>query len=109
VLDLTRRVTVRSIPDTASRTYFSGGVRITLGVDQSVPAYPHHSGAGERALDEQAVSRNSRLRYDVIPLAQAERIRDAVLGLESHTATGSPHCCGPHQIIPIRREEYEPV
>jgi len=89
VLDLTRRVTCAIDPDTAFPAYFSGGVRITLKDGRSVFRHVRvNSGAGERALDEAAVSRKFLASATMsIPLAQAERIRDAVLRFENHTAT----------------------
>jgi 2-methylcitrate dehydratase PrpD len=89
VLDLTRRVTCAIDPDTAFPTYFSGGVRVTLKDGRSLFRHIRiNSGAGERALDEQAVSKKFLASATMsIPPAQAERIRDAVLRLESHTAT----------------------
>ena len=47
-----------------------------------------NSGASERALNEEAVSGKFLASATLsIPLAQAERVRDAVLGLENHTVT----------------------
>jgi hypothetical protein len=89
VLDLTRRVSCAIDPDTAFPTYFSGGVRVTLKDGRSLFRHIRiNSGAGERALDEEAVSKKFLASATMsIPLAQAERIRDAVLRLEAHTAT----------------------
>ena len=90
VLDLTRRVTCAIDPDTAFPSYFSGGVRVTLKDGSSLFRHIRvNSGAGERALDEAAVSKKFLASATMsIPPAQAERIRDAVLRLENHTATG---------------------
>jgi 2-methylcitrate dehydratase PrpD len=89
VLDLTRRVTCKVDPDTAFPAYFSGGVRITLKDGKNLFRHIRiNSGAGERALDEAAVSKKflASAVLTVSP-AQAERIRDAVLDLENHSAT----------------------
>jgi 2-methylcitrate dehydratase PrpD len=89
VLDLTQRVTCAIDPDTAFPAYFSGGVRITLKDGSSLFRHIRiNSGAGERALDEAAVSKKFLASATMsIPSAQAERIRDAVLRLENHSAT----------------------
>jgi hypothetical protein len=75
----------RSIPNPA---YISGGVRVTLKDGRSFFRHVRiNSGAGERALNEEAVSRKFLASATLsIPLTQAERVRDAVLGLETHTA-----------------------
>jgi 2-methylcitrate dehydratase PrpD len=88
VLDLTRRVTCAIDPDTAFPAYFSGGVRVTLKDGRILFRHIRiNSGAGERALDEEAVSKKFLASAKMsIPLVQAERIRDAVLKLETHTA-----------------------
>jgi 2-methylcitrate dehydratase PrpD len=88
VLDLTRRVVCSIDPDTAFPAYFSGGVRVVLKDGRALFRHIRiNSGAGERALDEAAVSRKFLASAALsIPLIQAERIRDAVLGLETHTA-----------------------
>ena len=88
VLDLTRRVSCVIDPDTAFPAYFSGGVRVTLNDGRSLFRYVRiNSGAGERALDADAVSKKFLASASLsIPLAQAERIRDAVLSLETSSA-----------------------
>ncbi len=90
VLDLTRRVTCAIDPDTAFPAFFSGGVRVTTKDGRNL--FKHiriNSGAGERALDEAAVSKKFLASATLtIPLAQAERIREAVLNLETHSAAG---------------------
>ena len=90
VLDLTRRVACAIDPDTAFPAYFSGGVRVTLKDGGSLFRHIRiNSGAGERALDEAAVSKRFLASAALtIPLAQAERIREAVLQLEAHSAAG---------------------
>jgi 2-methylcitrate dehydratase PrpD len=88
ILDLTRRVACAVDPDTAFPAFFSGGVRVTLRDGSSLFRHIRiNSGAGERALDEAAVSKKFLASAVLtIPLAQAERIRDAVLELETHSA-----------------------
>jgi 2-methylcitrate dehydratase PrpD len=90
VLDLTQRVTCAIDPDTAFPAFFSGGVRVTLKDGRSLFRHVRvNSGAGERALDQAAVSKKFLASATLaIPLAQAERIREAVLKLETHSATG---------------------
>ena len=89
VLDLTQRVVCAIDPDSAFPTFFSGGVRVTLNDGSSL--FKHiriNSGAGERALDEAAVSKKFLASAVLsIPLHQAERIREAVLKLETHSVT----------------------
>jgi 2-methylcitrate dehydratase PrpD len=89
VLDLTQRITCAIDPDTAFPAFFSGGVRVTLKDGRSLFRHIRvNSGAGERALDEAAVSKKFLASATLsIPLAQAERIREAVLKLETHSAT----------------------
>jgi 2-methylcitrate dehydratase PrpD len=88
VLDLTRRVTCKIDPDTAFPAYFSGGVRVTLKDGKSLFRHVRiNSGAGERALDAETVSKKFLTSATLsVTLAQAERIRDAVLSLETHSA-----------------------
>jgi len=88
VLDLARRITCAIDPDTAFPAYFSGGVRVTLKDGRSFFRHVRiNSGAGERALNEQAVPGKFASATLSIPLAQAEHVRDTVLGLENHTVT----------------------
>lgn len=88
VLDLSQRVVCAVDPDSAFPTYFSGGVRVQLSDGRSL--FRHilvNSGAGERALDEPAVSRKFLASATLtVQRSHAERIRDAVLRLEAHTA-----------------------
>ena len=88
-LDLTQRVTCAIDPDTAFPAFFSGGVRVTLKDGRSLFRHVRvNSGAGERALDEATVSKKFLASAALaIPLAQAERIREAVMRLETHSAT----------------------
>src|SRR5882757_2522088 len=89
VLDLTRRVSCAIDPDTAFPTYFSGGVRVTLKDGRSLFRHIRiNSGAGERALDEAAVSKKFLASATMsIPSAQAERIRDAVFFFDDPATT----------------------
>ena len=88
VLDLAARVTCTIDPESAFPTFFSGGVRLHLRDGRTL--YRHvrvNSGAGERALDTDGISRKFLASATlVIPRDNAERIRDAVLTLENHTA-----------------------
>jgi 2-methylcitrate dehydratase PrpD len=88
VLDLSQRVTCAIDPDSAFPAYFSGGVRVRLKDGRILFKHVRvNSGAGERALDEAAVSKKFMASALLsIPIGQVERIRDAVLRLESHTA-----------------------
>src|SRR5262249_10590062 len=88
VLDLTRRVTCDIDPDTAFPAFFSGGVRIRLKDGRDLFKHVRiNSGAGERALGEDAVCKKFLASATMtVPLTQAERIRDAVLKLETHSA-----------------------
>src|SRR5882757_2231844 len=89
VLDLTQRVTCAVDPDSAFPTFFSGGVRVTLKDGRSL--FKHirvNSGAGERALDEAAVSKKFLASAALsIPFNQAERIRDAVFFFDDPATT----------------------
>lgn len=89
VLDLAARVTCAIDPDSAFPTSFSGGVRLHMRDGRTLFRHVKvNSGAGERALDEAAVSRKFLASAGlVIPADQAGRIRDAVLTLESRTAS----------------------
>jgi 2-methylcitrate dehydratase PrpD len=89
VLDLTQRVTCAIDPDSAFPAFFSGGVRVALKDGRSLFKHVRvNSGAGERALDEAAVSKKFLASAALsIPPAHAERIREAVLKLETHSAT----------------------
>jgi 2-methylcitrate dehydratase PrpD len=88
VLDLAQRVSCAIDPDTAFPAYFSGGVRVTLNDGRSLFRHIRiNSGAGERALDADAVSKKFLASATLsVALAQAERIRDAALNLENHSA-----------------------
>jgi hypothetical protein len=81
-------VTCAVDPDSRFPTAFSGGVRLHLKDGRTL--FRHvavNSGAGERALDEAAVSKKFMASATMtVPRGQAERIRDAVLTLERRTA-----------------------
>ncbi len=87
-LDLAARVTCSIDPDSVFPTYFSGGVRIILRDGRTLFRHVRvNSGAGERALDTAAMSRKFHASASlVIPRAHADRIVEAVLTLETHTA-----------------------
>lgn len=84
VLALSQRVTCLEDPDTAFPTYFSGGVEVALADGRVLNRHIRvNSGAGERAMTPEAVSEKFLASASLaIPVAQAERIRDAVLRLE---------------------------
>ena len=86
VLDLAARVTCAADPDSAFPAAFSGGVRLQLRDGRTLFRHVRvNSGAGARALDEAAVSKKFFGSAALtVPRDQAERIRDAVLTLESH-------------------------
>lgn len=88
ILELTQRVICEIDPDSAFPTYFSGGVRLKMKDGREL--FRHiliNSGAGERALDLESVSKkfvDSALM--TVSLDQAEKIRDTVLNLERSSA-----------------------
>lgn len=87
-LDLSRRVKCFADPDSAFPEFFSGGVRVTLADGRTLQRHVRvNSGAGERALNQEAVSAKFLASASLsIGQAQAEQIRDLVLGLEDTTA-----------------------
>src|SRR5260370_42623440 len=87
-ITLAARVTLTMDPDSAFPTFFSGGVRLHLRDGRTLFRHVRvNSGAGERALDTDGMSRKFLASATlVIPRDQAERIRDAVLTLENRTA-----------------------
>jgi len=88
LLDLAARVTCTIDPESAFPAFFSGGVRLHLRDGRTLFRHVRvNSGAGERALDTDGMSRKFLASATlVIPRDNAERIRDAVLTLENHTA-----------------------
>jgi len=88
VLDLAARIACTIDPDSAFPTFFSGGVRLYLRDGRTLFRHVRvNSGAGERALGADGMSRKFLASATlVLPRDQAERIRDAVLTLEEHTA-----------------------
>ena len=88
VLDLAGRITCRADPDSLFPRAFSGGVRLSLRDGSTRDRHvPVNSGAGERALDAEGVSRKFMASATMtVPHAQAERIRAAVLTLEQRSA-----------------------
>lgn len=90
VLDLAARARCTVDPDTAFPAYFSGGVRLTLRDGRTLFRHVRvNSGAGERALTEAGVCAKFMASAAMtVPRERAERIRDAVLRLESQSAAG---------------------
>ena len=88
VLDLAARIACTIDPDSAFPTFFSGGVRLYLRDGRTLFRHVRvNSGADERALGADGMSRKFLASATlVLPRDQAERIRDAVLTLEEHTA-----------------------
>jgi 2-methylcitrate dehydratase PrpD len=88
VLDLAARITCTIDPESAFPAFFSGGVRLYLRDGRTLFRHVRvNSGAGERALGADGMSRKFLASATlVLPRDQAERIRDAVLTLEEHTA-----------------------
>jgi 2-methylcitrate dehydratase PrpD len=88
VLDLAGRVTCAIDPDSAFPTFFSGGVKLVLRDGRTLFRHIRvNSGAGERALTADGVSAKFLASAALtVTRDQAERIRDAVLHLETHTA-----------------------
>ena len=86
-LDLAGRVACFMDPDSAFPTYFSGGVKLVMRDGQELFRHVRvNSGAGERALDADGVSRKFMASATMaVPRDQAERIQDAVLSLETRT------------------------
>ena len=84
VRDLSLRVTCHEDPETAFPQFFSGGVAITLEDGRTLSRHVRvNSGAGERAMDPQAVADKFVASASLaIGDDQALAIRDAVLNLE---------------------------
>ena len=78
------RVTCHEDPETAFPQFFSGGVAITLEDGRTLSRHVRvNSGAGERAMDPQAVADKFVASASLaIGDDQALAIRDAVLNLE---------------------------
>lgn len=85
VLDLAARVTCHPDPDTRFPAYFSGGVTVTLADGRVLTRHvPINSGAGERAMGQDAVIAKFMAGATMaIPASQAERICAAVLALDT--------------------------
>ena len=81
---LARKVKCLEDPDTAFPTFFSGGVEVSLADGRVLKRHIRiNSGAGERAMGTEAVAAKFLASASLaIPVAQAERIHDAVLALE---------------------------
>lgn len=86
-LDLAARVTCEVDPDSAFPTYFSGGVKLFLRDGRVLFRHVRvNSGAGERALGEPGViAKFMEAATMTVPREQAERIRDTVLRLDTHS------------------------
>lgn len=82
---LAKKVKCFQDPDTLFPTYFSGGLEVTLADGRVLSRHIRvNSGAGERAMEVDAVSAKFLSSASLaIPVAKAERIRDAVLALET--------------------------
>lgn len=88
VRSLTRKVKCFADPDSAFPAYFSGGVEVTLRDGRTLK---HHvkinSGAGERALSAEAVvAKFMAASTMTLTVAEAERVCEAVLAMESMSA-----------------------
>lgn len=88
ILDLAARVKCAIDTDSAFPSYFSGGVKLVLRDGRELFRHIRvNSGAGERALTTEGVSKKFMASATMsVPRDHAERIRDAVLRLEAHTA-----------------------
>ncbi len=85
VLDLSQRVTCHADPDTDFPEFFSGGVSVHLDDGRTLSRHVRvNSGAGERAMDRDAVSAKFMASASLsIDANRAAQIRDAVLALET--------------------------
>lgn len=81
---LSGRVTCHADPQTAFPAFFSGGVSVRLRDGRTVTRHVRvNSGAGERAMDADAVTAKFMASATMsIPASQAERVCGAVLNLE---------------------------
>lgn len=84
VQGLAKKVKCFEDPDSAFPTFFSGGLEVSLADGRVLKRHIRvNSGAGERAMGTDAVAAKFLASASLaIPLAQAERICDAVLALE---------------------------
>ncbi|MBW8784110.1 MAG: MmgE/PrpD family protein [Novosphingobium sp.] len=82
---LALKVRCHADPASAFPTYFSGGLSVTLADGRELKRHVRvNSGAGERAMTSEAVIAKFMASATLaIPAAGAERVRDAVLALES--------------------------
>lgn len=85
---LARKVKCFEDPDTAFPTFFSGGVEVTLADGRVLTRHIRvNSGAGERAMETEAVSAKFLSSASLaIAADKATRIRDAVLALDDMSA-----------------------
>lgn len=88
VLALARRTECHADPDSRFPAAFSGGVRLRLHGGRTLARhFPINSGAGERALGLDGVTRKFMASAVLaVPHPRAAAIRDAVLTLETKTA-----------------------
>ena len=85
VLDLTRRVRCSVDPNSAFPAYFSGGVALTMRDGKTLMRHVRvNSGAGDRALDLDGVSRKFFASASLaISEEEAREIREVVLDIEN--------------------------
>ena len=88
ILRLSRMVDCSADPDSAFPTYFSGGVAVTTRSGEELTSHVRmNSGAGERALDGDAIAAKFMANAALaVPESQARALRDGVLGLDDITA-----------------------
>jgi 2-methylcitrate dehydratase PrpD len=82
---LVRRVTVEADPQSGYPRYMSGGVNLATADGRRHDAYvPVNNGSGERALDADGIAEKFFASAELtVARAKAERIRDAILALET--------------------------
>jgi len=102
VLDLAARRQLCTIdPESAFPTFFSGGVRSTSATAAPLRHVRVNSGAGERPSTPTAWSRKFlALRHPRYSRDNAERIRDAVLTLETTQPRTLRPCCAVKPPLP---------
>ncbi len=88
VRELARKVQCQADPDSRFPEYFSGGVELVLKDGTRHRRHvPVNSGAGDRAMDQQAVVAKFLASASLaVPEAQARKIADAVLAMEGTSA-----------------------
>ena len=85
---LARRVTVDADPDSGFPKYMSGGVSLVTTDGRCHDAYvPVNNGSGDRALDADTIAEKFFASAELtVPHAEAQRIRDAILAVETISA-----------------------